>query len=141
MSPVVVVAEGIPDGLAAAHLGVRVAAVIGAANHGPLVAHGLHQLFPRGDFLVVFDADHAGRRGGELLAARLSALHRRVVLTTPPGAHPDLNDWWRSEPRAVQDAVAAGAAPLVIAPVALLVRAELASGPDGPAEMDIGIGR
>jgi len=109
LEELVVVTEGIPDGLAVAHLGARVGAVIGAANHGPLVAHRLDLLFPAGSFLLLFDSDHAGRRGGALLGAHLAALDRRVVLGAPPAAHNDLNDWWKADPDAVADAVSAGA--------------------------------
>ena len=107
----VVVTEGIPDGLAVAHTGARAAAIIGAANHGPAVADRLHRMFPTGTFLVVFDADHAGRRGGALLGAHLAALGRDVVLSAPPQSHNDLNDWWKTEPAALVDALAGGARP------------------------------
>jgi hypothetical protein len=139
---VTVVTEGIPDGLAAAHLGVRVGAVIGAANHGTLVAHRLHQLFPGGTFLVVFDADHAGRRGGELLAAHLAALDREVVCTAPPCAHIDLNDWWRADRRAVLEAVVA--APQALRRVTAPLEADRQALPRPPAagpEVDLGMSR
>ena len=106
---IIVITEGIPDGLAVAHLGVRVGAVIGAANHGPPVAYRLHRAFPSGTFVVLFDADNAGRRGGALLGAHLAALDRQVVLSTPPNPHNDVNDWWKAEPAAVTEAVLAGA--------------------------------
>lgn len=108
LTGVVVITEGIPDGLAIAHLGARVGAVIGAANHGPPVASRLHRTFPSGTFIILFDADHAGRRGGALLGAHLAALDRHVVLSAPPSAHNDINDWWKAEPAAVADAVTAG---------------------------------
>jgi len=120
LSELVVITEGIPDGLAVAHVGARVGAVIGAANHGPLVADRLHQLFPSGVFLVLFDADHAGRRGGALLGAHLAALDRRVVLSAPPAAHNDLNDWWNADPDRVADAVSAGAGGGLYQPVTTL---------------------
>jgi hypothetical protein len=104
----VVVTEGIPDGLAVAHAGARPAAIIGAANHGPAVAHRLHRMFPTGTFLVVFDADDAGRRGGALLGAHLAALGRDVVLSAPPRGHNDINDWWKSEPDRLADTLTAG---------------------------------
>jgi hypothetical protein len=68
-------------------------------------------MFPTGTFLVVFDADHAGRRGGALLGAHLAALSRGVVLSAPPRTHNDLNDWWKTEPAALVDALAGGARP------------------------------
>lgn len=105
----VVVTEGIPDGLAVAHAGARAAAIIGAANHGPAVAQRLDQMYPAGTFLVVFDADHAGRRGGALLGAHLAALGRDVVLSAPPRIHNDINDWWKAEPDTLADALATGA--------------------------------
>lgn len=105
---VVVITEGIPDGLAVAHVGARVGAVIGAANHGRPVASRLHRTFPSGIFIVLFDADHAGRRGGALLGAHLAALDRHVVLSAPPSPHNDINDWWKAEPAALADAVSTG---------------------------------
>jgi hypothetical protein len=107
----VVVTEGIPDGLAVAQTGAQPAAVIGAANHGPAVADRLHQTFPTGRFLIVFDADHAGCRGGGLLGGHLAALGRDVVLSAPPPTHHDLNDWLKAEPAGLLDGLAAGARP------------------------------
>lgn len=114
LAPLVVVTEGIPDGLAAAHLGARVAAVVGAANHGPLVAARLDRLYPSATFLIVFDADHAGQRGGALLGANLAALERTVVLGSPPPPD-DLNTWWQTDHERVADALAAAAIPCLSA--------------------------
>jgi hypothetical protein len=109
LDQLIVVTEGVPDGLAVCHLGARVGAVIGAANHGPPVAWQVNRTFPAGTFLVLFDADGAGRRGGALLAAHLAALDRTVVLSAPPGAYHDLNDSWKADPQRLADALAAGA--------------------------------
>jgi hypothetical protein len=117
LANLVVVTEGIPDGLAVAHTGARPAAIIGAANHGPAVAHRLHETFPTGTFLVVFDADHAGRRGGSLLAAHVAALDRDVVLSAPPGGFNDVNDWWKTEPDRLADSLTAGACAGLCQPV------------------------
>ena len=139
---VIVITEGIPDGLAVAHLGARAGAVIGAANHGPPVADRLHHRFPSGTFVVLFDADNAGRRGGALLGAHLAALDRQVVLSAPPNPHNDVNDWWKAEPAAVSEAVLSGGRSALYRPEASLrtVAADLhpadALAPDNAAPTD-----
>ncbi|MDP9388546.1 MAG: hypothetical protein M3Q48_11710 [Actinomycetota bacterium] len=102
----VVVTEGVPDGLVVAQTGARVAAVIGAGNHGPDVAPRISEAFPSGRFAMLWDADWSGRHGACLLGVRLVELGREVVLSAPPRGFNDLNDWWRAQPTALPAALA-----------------------------------
>ncbi|MDP9402668.1 MAG: CHC2 zinc finger domain-containing protein [Actinomycetota bacterium] len=102
----VVVTEGIPDGLVVAQTGARVAAVIGAGNHGPDVAPRISEAFPTGRFAIVWDADWGGRHGASLLGVRLVELGRDVVLSSPPRGFNDVNDWWRAQPAGLPAALA-----------------------------------
>ncbi len=98
--------EGIPDGLAIAHVGAPVAAVIGAGNRSPEVARRLHEAFPTARFVILWDADAGGRKGASLFGVGLATLGRDVVLSAPPGAFNDINDWWRAEPAGLPTAIA-----------------------------------
>ena len=102
----VVVTEGIPDGLVVAQTGGHVAAVVGAGNHGPDVAPRITEAFPSGRFAVLWDADRGGRRGGCLLGLGLVELGREVVLSSPPQGFNDINDWWRAQPSELPAALA-----------------------------------
>jgi len=102
----VVVTEGVPDALVVAQTGARVAAVVGAGNHGPDVAPRISEAFPNGRFAVLWDADWGGRHGACLLGVRLVELSRDVMLSTPPRGFNDVNDWWRAQPAALPTALA-----------------------------------
>jgi hypothetical protein len=116
LSELVVVTEGIPDGLVVAQTGTPVAAVIGAANYGTEVVQRLDSAFPRGRFAILWDADHGGRRGGCILGIRLRAIGREVVLGRPPIGHGDLNAWWQGDTSAVQRAIRSTAEPVLYVP-------------------------
>lgn len=128
----VVVTEGIPDGLVVAQTGARVAAVIGAGNHGPEVAPRISEAFPTGRFAIVWDADWGGRRGGCLLGVRLVELGRDVVLSAPPRSCNDVNDWWRHQPTALREALAS-------ARRSPLYRPDFAAGGGIPAQDSFGL--
>ncbi|MBW3641884.1 MAG: hypothetical protein KY447_03115, partial [Actinobacteria bacterium] len=89
-----------------AQTGARVAAVIGAGNHGPDVAPRISEAFPSGLFAMLWDADRGGRHGACLLGVRLVELGRDVVLSAPPRGYNDVNDWWRAQPNALSAALA-----------------------------------
>jgi hypothetical protein len=95
---VVILTEGIPDGLTVAHTCAQPVAVVGTGNTGPDVAQRLHAAFPQADFVVAFDNDIAGRTTGPKLGAHLAELGHLVIATTAPSPHNDLNDWWRADP-------------------------------------------
>jgi hypothetical protein len=110
------VTEGIPDGLVVAQTGAAVAAVVGAGNYGHEVARHISHAFPTGRLAVVWDADHGGRRGACILAVRLVALGRDVVVSTPPPEHNDIGDWWKAEPHTVAGTVASFRRPALYVP-------------------------
>lgn len=103
----VVVTEGIPDGLIVAQSGARAAAVIGASNYGPEVAPRISEAFPDGKFMILWDADWGGRHGGCLLGLHLVELGREVVVSAPPRGLNDINDWWKADPMRLAAALAA----------------------------------
>jgi hypothetical protein len=116
LSDLVVVTEGIPDGLVVAETGAPVAAVIGAANYGTEVVQRLHSAFPRGRFAVLWDADHGGRRGGCILGVRLRAIGRDVVLGAPPFGFGDVSEWWQADLAGLPSAIASTAHPVLYVP-------------------------
>lgn len=98
LADVVIVSEGIPDGLVVAQVGAPVVAVIGSGNHGPGVASRIHRAFPSGRLVIPWDSDRGGRKGGCILGAQLVELGRDVLLSAPPEEHNDIGNWWRDEP-------------------------------------------
>lgn len=118
---VVVLTEGIPDGLTVAHTSVQPVAVVGTGNTGPDVAQRLHAAFPHAAFVVAFDNDTAGRTTGPKLGAHLADLGHRVVATSAQEPHKDLNDWWRADPAALTEHLDASVRPALYRPAALAV--------------------
>ncbi len=118
---VVVLTEGIPDGLAVAHTPTQPVAVVGTANTGPDVAQRLHDAFPDAAFVVAFDNDVAGRCAGPKLGAHLAELGHTVTATTVPAPHNDLNDWWRADPAGLSEHLDVSAEPALYRPTALAV--------------------
>ncbi|MDQ6614908.1 MAG: toprim domain-containing protein [Actinomycetota bacterium] len=116
---VVVITEGIPDGLTVAHSGVHAVAVVGTANTGPDVARRLHDTYPHATFVIAFDNDNAGLTTGPKLGAHLAQLGSHVVATTP-APHNDLNDWWQADPAGLTEHLAATARPALYQPDASL---------------------
>jgi DNA primase len=91
-----VVCEGIPDALTAAHTGLAAVAVLGATHQPDALAAQLTQAPPGTVFLVAFDTDRTGTVAAYRLAAHL-AQHGAVVARFAPAA-PDLNAWWQADP-------------------------------------------
>ena len=91
-----IVAEGIPDALAAASAGCRAVAVLGAGLPDSRIAERLADC--RGLLVVAFDADDAGRTGARRLLDLLRERgHTDVISLDPPGG--DLNTWLVSRGR------------------------------------------
>lgn len=118
-SDVVVITEGIPDGITVAHTGAQAVAVVGTANTGPDVAHRLHTSFPNATFVLAFDNDTAGRTVAPKLGAHLSQLGHPVIATTP-APHNDLNDWWQADPAGLGAHLTATTQPALYQPEATL---------------------
>ena len=112
----VVLTEGIPDGLTVAHTGVQAVAVVGTGNTGPDVAARLHDAFRRATFVVAFDNDTAGRTTGPKLGAHLAELGHTVVSTAPAPPHNDLNDWWRADPAGLKSQIETAGRPALYPP-------------------------
>jgi hypothetical protein len=94
-SGVVVVTEGIPDGLTAAQAGYRSVAVLGAGLPDERVVTELVRRYPSEQLIVAFDADHRGRAGAAALVNLLAerGLGQRVGVLEVPEAWGDLNGW------------------------------------------------
>jgi hypothetical protein len=107
----VAVTEGFADGYVLAQAGARVAAVVGASNHGADVAARICELFPTGRLFIPWDADYSGRHGGSLLGLNLLDAKREVVVGAPPTTCNDVNGWWRSSPATLSAAVVAAQQP------------------------------
>jgi hypothetical protein len=92
---VVIVCEGIPDGLTAAQAGYRSVAVLGAALPDEHLAHRLLERFPAERFVLAFDGDDSGRAGEQRLGALLDELGagERTARLEVPTRWGDLN-WW-----------------------------------------------
>ncbi|MGH9223263.1 MAG: toprim domain-containing protein [Acidimicrobiales bacterium] len=92
---VVLVTEGIPDGLTAAQAGYRAVAVLGAGLPDERVVSELTRRFPTERLVIAFDADDRGRAGASTLAELLGArgLGDRVGVLQVPEAWGDLNGW------------------------------------------------
>ncbi|MBI2710231.1 MAG: toprim domain-containing protein [Actinobacteria bacterium] len=102
-----VVCEGLPDALTAAHLGHAAVGVLGA---GAASREAVDRLAGhRGVVLVAFDADAAGDRGAADLVARIVAAGGAACRLRPPDGH-DVNDWHRDDGDGLTRAVAAAAA-------------------------------
>ena len=92
------ITEGVPDALAAATVGYRATALLGAGLPDPNVARRLAQ---RGGVLVIaFDADHAGRAGAAKLGELLRGVGPMSIVDVVPPAS-DLNAWLASHGAAV----------------------------------------
>jgi len=91
----VVIAEGIPDGLTAAQAGYRSVAVLGAGLPDPRIAIELRRRFPSEQLVIAFDADHRGKAGAAELASLLEGrgLGDRVAVLRVPPEWSDLNGW------------------------------------------------
>jgi hypothetical protein len=125
----VVVCEGFPDALTAAHAGLPAVAVLGvshASSHGArALAEQLARSHPGVAFAVYFDADEhgdrsatklsAGRIAAGHLAANLAEMGAMVARMLPPPGHKDLNEWWQHDPDAVTTELT-GTALLLAAP-------------------------
>jgi hypothetical protein len=102
---VVLVAEGVPDGLTVAQAGFRTVAVLGAGMPDNRVAETLTRMFPTEHLVIAFDADFRGRAGAEhlvcMLADRGSA--DRVATLAVPDAWNDLNGWLQGVGRSFDD--------------------------------------
>lgn len=112
--PQVVVTEGAIDALSAAAAGYRSVAVLSATYGDEAVATALAKL-PH-PLVIAFDADDAGRAGGQRLTTLLDARHRPPVVVDL--GHGDLNDamrrsydWQTEMARTVDHAVERQAAP------------------------------
>lgn len=93
--PDVVVTEGPIDALSVASAGFRAIAILGAVTSDELVARRLSRV--SGRLVIALDADDAGERGAERLAALLRALGRPADRLELPAGVNDLNDWHRAE--------------------------------------------
>jgi len=113
-APLVVVCEGFPDALTAAHTGLTAVAVLGVSHASAFSADALASRLlgahPGTAFAIYFDADdHAEKPGkppaGQIAAGRLAAhLADRgatVARLVPPAGFNDLNEWWQADPNAL----------------------------------------
>lgn len=112
---VTIIAEGVPDALAAAHAGYRAIAVLGAWTINGDVADSVaaHHRDTSGHTIVVaFDDDDAGRTNADkllgLLATRLQ--DATLIDLTPPGGL-DLNAWRQVDRHDCDHALAAATRP------------------------------
>jgi DNA primase len=89
-----VVTEGIPDGLTAAQAGYTTAAILGSQNPDTTVAARLATRAERDGLhiVAVTDADPAGHRWGGQLGELLAEHDHTPTLIQPPVGN-DLNDW------------------------------------------------
>jgi DNA primase len=87
-----VIAEGIPDALAAATAGYQAVAVLGAGTADLRVVE--HLAGRNGTLVLAFDADNAGRSGSSRLKQLLKEASKLDVVELMPAAH-DLNSWLR----------------------------------------------
>lgn len=85
-----IVTEGVPDALAAASVGYRAIAVLGAGVPDARVADVVAKR--SGLLVAAFDNDAAGRSGATRLAALLRERQRRDIVTVEPPSG-DLNAW------------------------------------------------
>jgi DNA primase len=90
---VLLVCEGIPDGLVAVQAGFRAAVVLGAGLPSPSIASELATLAGDVPIVLAFDADTRGRAGTTRLAELLAGHARRVGVLEVPERHGDLNAW------------------------------------------------
>ncbi len=100
-----VVCEGIPDALSAAHTGLPAVAVLGVAHAGadsaPALAALLTSTHPASAYLVAFDADPPGTSAAHRLAAHLAVRGATVARVAPPLDTPDINAWWQADAAAL----------------------------------------
>lgn len=92
---VLVVCEGIPDALTAAHAGYRSVGVLGSQAPDHIVADRLATYADHHDLalVAVVDADPAGRAWGARLEGLLASHGRRLTVVEPPEEGLDLNAW------------------------------------------------
>jgi hypothetical protein len=117
-SDVLVIAEGIPDGLTAAHAGMRAVAVLGVSHAGidsaDALAQRILQDHPAPGYVVCFDPNPVGVEAGRRLAGRLAGQGAAVADVLPPDGFGDLNDWWQRDGRAVARQLADAASMLTL---------------------------
>jgi Toprim-like len=96
---ILLVTEGIPDGLIAAQAGFVTAAVLGSQAPDPSVAARLATRAGRAGLHIVAitDADQAGERWAERLELLLHE-HGERPTTVVPASGKDLNDWVLADP-------------------------------------------
>jgi hypothetical protein len=100
---VLVVTEGVGDGLVAAQAGLPAVAVLGSQYPDARVADAIAATMDRSALLreatavVCFDGDEAGRAGGDRLARLLDERRVRHRLVTPPEGL-DLTGWAATDP-------------------------------------------
>lgn len=88
---VVVVTEGVPDGLVAAQAGFVSVAVLGSQHPDQRVADALADT--KRAVLICFDGDDAGKRGADRLEHHLAERDVDSVIRIEPPAGYDLTDW------------------------------------------------
>lgn len=88
---VVVVTEGVPDGLVAAQAGFVSVAVLGSQHPDHRVADAIADT--SNAVLICFDGDDAGKRGAERLEHHLAEREVDNVTRIEPPAGYDLTDW------------------------------------------------
>lgn len=98
----VVLCEGFPDALSAAHAGLPAVAILGVGQAGAQTVDDLARRitvrFPGAAFAVCFDADAPAVQPAHRLADRLTRTGVAVARLTPPEGCKDLNDWWTTQP-------------------------------------------
>ncbi len=107
-SDVLLVTEGVADGLTAADAGYPAVAVLSTSLVDDAVADAIVRRWPTQQLVVAFDAGRAGSRASEQLRALLSdaGQHTRTTaLALPPGAD-DLNAWRQASGPAFADELA-----------------------------------
>jgi DNA primase len=112
-----IVTEGIPDGLTAAQAGCTTAAILGSQAPDASVAARLATRAERDGLAVVavVDDDPAGRRWGERLHDLL-AEHDHSVTVIEPAVGKDLNDWACRDPQWANRLPAVAAVPTPTSP-------------------------
>ncbi len=89
------VCEGIPDALTAAHAGFRSAAVLGSQMPDHTIAARLASFVERHDLALtaIIDSDAAGRSWGQRLGGLIDSTGHRLRVIEPPSEGLDLNSW------------------------------------------------
>jgi DNA primase len=101
VSGMLVIAEGIPDGLTAACAGVRSVAVLGVSHAGEdnvgALARKILADHPAERYAVCFDPDPAGVTAGARLADRLARHGASIATLAARQDRRDLNAWWQAD--------------------------------------------